>query len=366
MKILHVITSLKIGGAEKLLTDIIPLLQERNHQIDLLLFDGIDTIFKEKLEKKGVTLFSLGVNHSVYNPIYIYRLCSYLSEYDIIHTHNTVCQYYLVFAKLLSFSRTKLVTTEHSTINRRRNKYFFRLIDRFIYCCYDKIIGISDKTTEGIVEHTGMLKNIITIPNGIDIAQYKFSYITPRESIFPIAPNDRLLIQVARFDDAKDQDTVIRSLALLPSFIHLVLVGDGERKKKCEMLAKILNVSDRVYFMGIRSDVPQLLKMADIVVMSSHWEGFGLAAVEGMAAVKPVVASDVPGLAEVVKNAGLLFEVQNERDLANSITQLIDDDAYYQFISERCYKRALEYDINKMVKSYETLYLQLCNNTDNL
>ena len=109
MKILQVITSLRTGGAEKLIVDMVPLYQERGHQVDVLLFDGTETPFKKQLRDNGVTIYQLGEGGSVYNPLYIFRLIPLLRKYDILHTHNTACQLFTAIAGL--FSSTILITT---------------------------------------------------------------------------------------------------------------------------------------------------------------------------------------------------------------------------------------------------------------
>ena len=95
MRILQVITSLHIGGAEKLIVDMVPLYQELGYQVDVLLFDGTETPFKRQLRAKGVTIYELGKGGSVYNPLYIFKLIPFLRKYDIVHTHNTACQWCL-------------------------------------------------------------------------------------------------------------------------------------------------------------------------------------------------------------------------------------------------------------------------------
>jgi glycosyltransferase involved in cell wall biosynthesis len=102
--------------------------------------------------------------------------------------------------------------------------------------------------------------------------------------------------------------------------------------------------------------VPELLKTSDIIVLSSHWEGFGLAAVEGMAAGKPTVASDVDGLREVVQGAGVLFPHGDAQALAQIIQQLQVDPTYYHDVAIRCYQRAQQFDIMRMVEKYEKVY----------
>lgn len=115
-----------------------------------------------------------------------------------------------------------------------------------------------------------------------------------------------------------------------------------------------------MHFLGLRSDVPRLLKSADIVVMSSHWEGFGLAAVEGMAACKPVVASNVPGLAEIVNGYGFLFDEGDVQKLREIIKKLFCDKPLYDEVAYKCLKRALDFDIEKMLQEYWEVYTVLC------
>ena len=94
----------------------------------------------------------------------------------------------------------------------------------------------------------------------------------------------------------------------LPVNFKLILVGEGPLKNSSQMLVQELCLKDRVFFLGNRDDVERIFKTADLSVLSSHWEGFGLVAVEGMAAGKPVIASNVSGLSEIVSGAGVLFE----------------------------------------------------------
>ena len=117
-----------------------------------------------------------------------------------------------------------------------------------------------------------------------------------------------------------------------------------------------LYIKKDIIFWGNRADIPQMLRTSDIVVLSSHWEGFGLAAVEGMAAGKPVIASDVDGLREVVKNAGLLFHPGDVDELASLIMHLSKDASFYEQTAMRCRMRALNYDIGKMMEGYKNVY----------
>lgn len=360
MKILQVITTLRAGGAEKLLADMVPLFCKHGYQVDVLVFDGVDSFFKQKLQEAGVQVYQLGYNCSVYNPIFIVKLIGFIKSYDVVHTHNTVCQYFVALAKYISLSRVKLVTTEHNTTNRRRKICWFKLIDKFIYRQYEAIICASDKISENLIQYLGCKLTIYTIYNGICLSYYKKKRAFNRKDIIP---DDITVVitMIAKFRPQKDHETLIRSLSFLPVEYGLCLVGDINTSSYpiCEKLSRDLNVHNRVFFLGTRSDIPEILSVSDVVVMSSHWEGFGLAAVEAMAARKPVIASDVPGLAEVVKDAGILFPKGDEKRLAAEIERLMNDYTFYNQIADQCLARSSEYDICKTVAEYENVWRSL-------
>ena len=93
--------------------------------------------------------------------------------------------------------------------------------------------------------------------------------------------------------------------------------------------------------------------------MSSHYEGLSLSSIEGMSVGKPFIASDVDGLRDVVKGAGLLFPHEDANSLARIISTLLDDNILYEKVSEDCHTRSLDYSINKMLDGYEILYLTI-------
>lgn len=363
IKILQVITSLHTGGAEKLIVDMVPKYRQHGLDVDVLLFDGTETPFKQQLESAGVKVFSLGRGGSVYNPLYLFKLLPYLRKYDIVHTHNTACQLFAAIGSVLC--SVVLCTTEHNTSNRRRGLKWYRSIDKWMYSRYKKIICISPSTEDNLRESIHDYSDkICTIPNGIDIANYAIASSVEKDTISK-NPERKVIAMVAGFRYQKDQETVIRAMTLLPENTELWLVGDGERRTLIEQYIKQYKLENRVLLLGIRSDVSSILKTVDIVVQSSHWEGFGLAAVEGMAAGKPVVATDVAGLSQVVEGAGILFPLGNEKKLANILKHLLSDEKHYNSVAEQCQLRAKQYDIVQMVDSYHDIYVRLISTVSN-
>ncbi|MBQ7690508.1 MAG: glycosyltransferase [Muribaculaceae bacterium] len=353
MRILHIITSLRVGGAERLMVDLLPRLSDMGNEVELLLFDGIRTPFYSQLELAGIKLHYLSINRNVYHPVNLIKLFCFIrkNRFDIVHTHNAAPQ---LFAAIVGrFFHMALCTTEHNTNNRRRNLRWYASIDRWMYRQYKRIICITDKVKDNLESHIGSSQNLFVINNGIDCQRFYGCIKDVRGKCRYV------LAMVGSFSVQKDQDSIIRALSVLPPCYELRLIGDGPRREELEKLAIKLNVSDRVSFLGIRDDVPQQLKHADVVVHSSHWEGFGLAAVEGMAAGIPVIVSDVPGLADIVRNYGIVVPAGDHYAVKEAILKLTGDAGYYQEVASRCQERAMQFDIGRMAEKYNNLYKNL-------
>lgn len=355
MKILHIITSLHTGGAEVLVTNMLPRFQELGHEVGLVIFNGERTLLLKRLKSDcpRCQVYSLGTSY--YNPWYIIKLIGIMRQYDVVHTHNSSPQLYAVIANL--FCKKKMVTTEHSTNNRKREKGgILRLIDKWMYRHYDYTVCISKIAEETLRKYlyNGRAK-IITINNGVDVER-----IHHAEPIAEMKSLKFVTVMVAGFREAKDQDTLIKAMEKLPQEKYeLWLVGDGARKNDLETLVSNLGCSGQVKFLGIRSDVPNILKTADVVVMSSHWEGLSLSNIEGMSAGKPFIASDVNGLREVTDGYGILFPHGDSERLAEVIKDLSEDKAYYENVATRCYERAKRYDMQTMIEQYNEIYQSL-------
>lgn len=353
MKILHVITSLQTGGAETLVVNMLPRLRSLGHEVGIVVFNGERTALTERLEQECPKCKMYALGSSYYNPWYIVKLVRIMRQYDVVHTHNSSPQLFAAIAN--SLCKKKLVTTEHSTNNRKREKGgILRLIDKWMYRHYDYTVCISKIAEETLRKYlyNGRAK-IITINNGVDVEK-----IHHAEPIAEMKSLKFVTVMVAGFREAKDQDTLIKAISKLPKKEYeLWLVGDGERRQILESLVEDLKANEQIKFLGLRTDVPNILKTADVVVMSSHWEGLSLSNIEGMSAGKPFIASNVNGLKEVTEGYGILFPHEDAEALADVIKKLAENKAYYDEVAERCYNRAQEFDIAEMVAQYNSIYL---------
>ena len=346
MKVLHVISSLGIGGAERLISDMLPQMKKVGEDVSLLVYRRLNNEFEEKLEESGVPLISLELKNNL-SPWIIYSLIKTMKGFDLIHVHLFPALYQVAIANLLC--HRKLIYTEHNTTNKRRNLSIFRGIEKLIYSRYSHIISVSVEVRNNLSNWLETKDSKVSvINNGIDIEAYRI----------PRGTNDYpfTLLMVSRFVPAKDQMTVIRAMKRLSDDVHVVFVGDGETRKACEELADKLGVAERCHFVGMQSNVPFWISKADVGILSTHWEGLPLTVLEMMAGGLPVVASDVEGLKQVVEGAGILFNEEDDSDLANIISELIENQEYYSSVVVCCRERVNEYSIMNTIKGYIQVY----------
>lgn len=349
-----------MGGAENLLIPLTAEQMRQGYEVSVLLLrKASNPTVTQKIQDNGIIVSWLSES-SVYNPTLILKLRRYLSLCDIIHVHLFPSLYWVGFAKWLTNKSAPLVYTEHSTKNRRRNNPILKKVDEIVYQhAYQHVIACSEKVRETYLEAYPNIKHITTVNNGVDTRQNREALPYTRKELLGISEDSFVVTMVARFMFMKRQDTIVEAISKLPAKFHACLVGsepNDENLLKVKKLAEELGISDRVHFLYIRPDVPRILKTSDVVIMSSEYEGLSLSSIEGMAAGKPFIATDVNGLREVVSGAGELFELYNSDQLASIIYRLESDKVYYSTLAQRCSQRASEFDIKTMVDKYTEVY----------
>ena len=356
MKILHIITSLELGGAEKLLTELVPYQIMKGHLVKVMILSDKCAVFKKELEDRGVEIIVCESNSiKSFNNVFSIIEEIKKGDYDIVHAHLVHAQYWTRLARMLDKGNRKYITTEHSTSNRRRKSKAMKWIDRFVFGGFDKIISISEATEKSLKEWLEKDdESFEIIYNGIDIQEFENS--TPySKSELGIKDEDYLLMMVSRFHESKNQKGVVDALKWLPVKYKLVFVGDGKLEEDVKKYCKDNNLLSRVKFLGMRKDIPKLLKTADVVIQYSFFDGFGITAVEAMASGKPVIASDVPGLSQVVEGAGYLVKIDEPKDLAKAILSLRPIEVYRD-VCQKCLERSKRYTIEWCADNYLKLY----------
>jgi len=334
-----------------MLTSMAPLFRSRGVNCDIVALMERPSPLTRILEESKINFLYTGVR-TLYSPLQIGALAKSLDGYDIAHVHLFPAQLWAVLATAWLGNRTPLVTTEHNTWNARRRWWLWPL-DQWMYTHYQRIVCNSAATAQYLVEWCpDTTENISVIHNGISLRAFE----TARPAALPgVLPGVTRLVFVGRCEPQKDHATLLRALPAIRD-AHLILVGDGPLRPRLEQMAHSLGIKERVSFLGWRDDVASILKASDIYVHPTHSDGFGIAACEAMAAGLPVVASDVPGLAQIVEGAAVLFPPGDHLRLTRELTELIALPARQRKMSEASVRRARQFSIEHTVDEYVRVY----------
>jgi glycosyltransferase involved in cell wall biosynthesis len=207
------------------------------------------------------------------------------------------------------------------------------------------------------------------IPNGIPTGLYA-SPQTPRKkwrARTGFGEEDVLFVCVARFAPQKNHALLLKAFAQGPASdpkAHLVLVGEGILQEGLEEQAKNLGLANRVHFLGLRSDIPDVLGATDVFVLSSDWEGNPLSVMEAMASGLPIVSTDAGGVPTLFESGkeGFIVARGDAQALGNSMASLLRDRETRESLGRAAARRAKEtFDVSTMVQAYEELYEKLVN-----
>lgn len=223
----------------------------------------------------------------------------------------------------------------------------------------DKIVCVSNAVKDHLVKRLFNKSKMHVIYNGLHLENYYNEK--------PLTERISGVVMVARFCTQKDHETLIKAAKIIKDRgidCPIYLVGDGKAKhvNRMEQLCKTLEVTDVVHFLGTRNDVPELLSTYQISVLSTHYEGLSGVVLESMAAGNVVIATDAPGVYELIDDGktGFLVPPKSSDILAEKIISVMKEPSSFSHIVENAQKHALEnFNIDNMVQKYEELFYDL-------
>jgi len=267
-----------------------------------------------------------------------------INGFDLIHAHDWLVELAGIEAK--HFLNAELITTLHSLEFKRVgfiSSPFSRMVDSIEWwSTYEsKLIIVCSGSMKGDLMYKFNIpeEKIKVIPNSIDNS--KFDIYVDKVAVrsrYGVYDNERLVLFLGRLTSQKGCDYLIRAMHLLPSHLNakLIIVGDGWMRSDLEREVFSSGLGWKVRFTGFLpdSEVIQLLKSADVLVVPSVYEPFGIVALEGMAAGVPVVVSNVDGLSEVIKHDynGVHVYPRDPSSIAWGINKILSDANYAQWI----------------------------------
>jgi len=372
IKVVHIVPMLSPGGAERVAVHIVRGLNRQHYEPAVISYTGrLGCDLDGLLEEDGIKVWYLGKRPGFDYRMY-YRLPPVLKECrpDIVHTHLHVLRYALPF--LLTRKKASLLHTVHN-LAEREIEPSLRWLQRYalnhgvVPVAVAKEVAISLECLYGI-------HRCQVIPNGIPTDRYARPEI-PRKAWRAregFGENDVLFVCVARFAPQKNHALLLKAFRQGPASdpnAHLVLVGEGVLREQLEEQAKKLGLSGQVHFLGLRTDIPEVLGAMDVFVLSSDYEGNPLSVMEAMASGLPIVSTAAGGVPDLFESGkeGLIVHPGDVQGLSTSMSFLLGNRELRQSLGMAAARRAREnFDVSTMVQAYEGLYENLVGHSHRL
>jgi glycosyltransferase involved in cell wall biosynthesis len=368
--VFQIIPSLVPAGAERVVVHLLQYHDRSKYQpVCVCLGNPTGSHYELLVSQLGIPIHFLGKGARATVGL-MKRLDALFREYrpTVVHMHLRGLTY--AYPLLLKYRTPVRVYTVHNLAGYDRGTNFQRLVSTlaFRYQLGRVIpVAIAERVRQSVQE-VYRYPNPPLIPNGISVEDFILSDEARKKWRLQegIAKHTVVITHVGRFTRQKNHALLIQAVAQIHS-AHpwlLLLVGEGELRPAVEEMVKAHGLADRVRFMGVRGDIPQILNASDIFVLSSRYEGNPMSVMEAMAAGLPVVSTAVGGVPELVEEGqtGLLVPSEDENALSSALQRLIDDTDLRRTMGARAREVALtRFDARVMTRAYETLYETLLN-----
>ncbi|MCD4792911.1 MAG: glycosyltransferase family 4 protein [Bacteroidales bacterium] len=360
MKTLHIIDHMSLGGAQFLIKGVF----EKYQNPDLFLFALRKTDLVIEVNHKNVFVSKSKSKYS-FHPIKEIKKIIKDNNIQIIHCYLLKSQIFGYILRKFFFPKIKLIFHELGEIFQN-DRNIYKKFMKFSESKVDKYVVVSKATKTALVNKTNINgANIEVLDNYIILNDFNRSKIhidkKQEKKKLNIQENEIVLGYAGRLSKVKGCEHLINAMPFVNKNAKLIIAGTGDEKSKLENLIAQNNAEQKVKLLGFVQNIRQFYMLIDILVIPSEHESFGLIAIEAQALGIPVIASDIPGLNEVVINnkTGLLFERKNSKDLAEKINKLIEDNELKAQLINGGYENVKKYDIddyyNKMLNVYQNL-----------
>lgn len=365
INVMHVIQELNVGGAERVVANYVKH-HDRAQFMPQVCAISEGGAVADEIESYGVKVTVLGKKPGL-DLCVLPKLRHLLRSENIkiLHLHNPPANNWGVPASILN-NGIVTVRTEHNVFYKGRVVWGYPAINSILGFFNKKIITVSDEVKRSHFKKDFLFrKKYITIYNGIEGVLYnKQMDISHLRKELNIKTGVQIVGKIASLSKQKAHGNFLNAASLIlkdvPDTIFLV-VGDGKLRREVEGRAIELGIRNHIIFTGVRKDIPELLNLMDVFVLSSDWEGLPMTILEAMAAGRPCVVTDVGGNREAVIDGetGFLVPPQNPDALAKSIIRLLKDKDMSKRFGERGQARfEKEFTVEMMVSKTEELYRQ--------
>ena len=357
-KVVHVLFKADFGGAEESTRLLIRHFNSSKYKIEVCFLHAHGPM-AERFEQSGIKVTAINMKHGLdIRGAIRFRKFIKENKFDIIHI-----QLPNIFAMIISY-----LCAPHSIchihMGRAGNiKGLKKFLFKILFMKMDKLIAVCQVTEKIVMSAYNIPQNkICTVHNGIDLDCFniKTNKIEYLKSLNIDYKNQVLIGFAGRLIPLKQCDKIIQILPNIPSDINFLFLvaGDGPQMSYLKELTNKLNLNDKIIFLGARNDINKFLSILDIFVLPSQLEAFPCVVQEAMASKLPVVAFDVGGVKEMVRDNkdGFLIEPENFSSFQEKLLFLIKNKKQREQMGDSSCKRAQEFSMNKTVKKISDIY----------
>lgn len=286
---------------------------------------------------------------------------------DILHVHYAIPHASVAYLaqQILKSRKIKLpyITTLHGTdITLVGQDPSFEPVIFFSLNNSNAITSVSESLRKDTLKTFKIANDIKVIPNFIKIEDYQHPTEACHRKNFA-APNERILIHISNFRKVKRVEDVLRVFDIVRKEIpcKLILVGDGPERPAIDKLCRELNTCSDIISVGKIANPKEVLSIADLFILPSETESFGLSALEAMAVKIPVISSNTGGIPElnIHGKTGYMSKVGDYEDMAKNTIALLSDEKKFQQFRENAFEQAKKFDIEAILPMYEQLYKEV-------
>ncbi len=375
VKVLHIITNLPVGGAQDNTLLTVEKLDRRKYDVSLLCanegewtyraqrIEGLKLFFVDELKRKI---------HPVLDILSFWKILRIIKSenFDIVHTHSSKPGGLGRVAAKLAGVPIIIHTIHGFPFNDFMHpivRHLFIVAERFLSRLSDSLVTVSTYNLKKAVQlKFAPRSKFRNIYSGIDFGRFEVTLgLEQIRNELGISNGEKVVGMIGRLSEQKAPLDFVNAMPKILQAHHdvrFLLIGDGELKEQTLDLARKLKVDSKIQILGFRDDVPELLHLLDIFVLTSLWEGLGRSLTEAMFMGKPVVATNVEGVPELVKNneTGFLVEPRNIDSISEAVISLLSDSNTAQRLGRNAAKRInSEFQADSMVARIDNLYQEL-------
>jgi len=363
MKILHLISSGGMYGAEAVITTLCLQLHENGHTSDIACFMNRhrpNTDFYEAARNQGLAVQSLLCRSRIdIDALRVLRRLIVEKDYDVVHSHNYKADVYL---RLATFGLPVcVVATCHTWYDNDHAVWLYGVFDRMLLRFFDAVVSVSPGVSLRL-KKAGIRSGAVTeITNGIAVEKYsnRFTVLQKELSI----PHDRIVVGVvARLSREKGICHFLNAIHLLrdsTESFYFVVVGEGPEGASLRQQTEELGIADKVHFLGRREDMPEVFASIDILVQPSLNEGLPISVLEGMASGCTVIASRVGALPTVIEDgtSGVFVPPGDSQSLSQAILRVGNDPTLQAELGGNAQRRVQSlFSAQEMARKYLSIY----------